>query len=98
MHWVSQDLSDFDYIILDIGMPRMDGYEVVQELRARGYDKPVIALTGYGLEDDKQKAFAAGFTSHLTKPIGIADLQAVFKETSPLLSAKKQTDMQFSAR
>lgn len=71
-------LFDFDIILLDIGMPHMDGYSVIQTLRARGVRTPVIALTGYGLLEDKQKALAAGFSAHLTKPIGIKELHEAF--------------------
>ncbi|OGG52670.1 hypothetical protein A2851_00485 [Candidatus Kaiserbacteria bacterium RIFCSPHIGHO2_01_FULL_53_29] len=78
-------LSDFDIILLDIGMPHMDGYKVVRALRARGIPPPpVIALTGYGLLEDKQKALDAGFSAHLTKPIGIKELVEVFRELLPV--------------
>lgn len=78
-----EDLSSFDIILLDIGMPHMDGYKVIQALRTRGVTTPVIALTGYGLREDKQKALDAGFTTHLTKPIGIKDLSEAFIRVLP---------------
>ncbi|MCE9541586.1 response regulator [Candidatus Kaiserbacteria bacterium] len=72
-------LLDFDIIFLDIGMPHMNGYEVISALRARGVPPPpVVALTGYGLLEDKQKALDAGFSAHLTKPIGIKELNQIF--------------------
>ncbi len=77
---LAQSLAATDVIILDIGMPHMDGYEVIHALRARGVKIPVMALTGYGLREDKQKALDAGFTAHLTKPIGIKEISEVFKE------------------
>src|SRR3989338_7788773 len=78
-------LCDFDVILLEIGMPHMDGYEVILALRARGIPPPpVIALTGYGLREDKQKALDAGFSAHLTKPVGIKELSEAFRT---LLSA-----------
>jgi len=65
-----------DTIFLDVGMPDMDGYELVKILRERGYtDLPIIALTGYGLPEDKQRALQAGFSAHLTKPIGTRELR-----------------------
>ena len=77
-------LCDFDIILLDIGMPHMDGYEVVRALHARGIPPPpVIALTGYGLREDKQKALDAGFSAHLTKPVSIKDLRDAFKDLLP---------------
>lgn len=79
------DLSKFDIIILDIGMPHMDGYEVIRALRERGIPPPpVVALTGYGLREDKQKALDAGFSAHCTKPVGIKELNAMFKDVLPV--------------
>ncbi|MSR70435.1 response regulator [Candidatus Kaiserbacteria bacterium] len=77
-------LFQFDVILLDIGMPDMDGYEVIRALHALGVPPPpVIALTGYGLREDKQKALDAGFTAHLTKPVGIKEIREAFKEFLP---------------
>ncbi len=64
-----------DIAFVDIGMPEMDGYDVIAEIRSQGYTLPVVALTGYGLTEDKQEALAAGFTAHLTKPVGAAELK-----------------------
>jgi CheY-like chemotaxis protein len=70
------EATHFDTIILDIGLPDMDGYEAARVIRNKlGFSGILIALTGYGQEEDKHKAYAAGFSHHLTKPIGIADLQ-----------------------
>ena len=79
------DLSSFDIIILDIGMPHMDGYEVIRALRERGVPPPpVVALTGYGLREDKKKALDAGFSAHLTKPVGIKELNGMFRDVLPV--------------
>jgi CheY-like chemotaxis protein len=58
-------------VLLDIGMPGMDGYAVSEELRARDQTNSliIIALTGYGQPEDKARGKAAGFSDHLTKPI-----------------------------
>jgi CheY-like chemotaxis protein len=60
-----------DLVLLDIGMPRMNGYEAVAEIRKRLHGHPVriVAITGWGQYDDKQRAFAAGFDLHMTKPV-----------------------------
>lgn len=71
------DEDEPSLLLIDIGMPGMDGYELIRELQSRGYDAPMVALTGYGLQEDKDRARAAGFTMHLTKPIGLADLRTV---------------------
>jgi PAS domain S-box-containing protein len=58
-----------EVVLLDIGLPDMDGYEVCRRLRAAfGRDLGIVALTGWGQERDKQRAFDTGFDAHLTKP------------------------------
>ena len=69
--------------ILDIGMPGMTGYEVARHIRQDAANAPVIliAVTGYGQEDDKAKARAAGFDHHLTKPIDTEVLERLIYQT-----------------
>ena len=67
--------------ILDIGMPRSDGYEVAGALRRRyGKDVTLIALTGWGQEGDRRRALESGFDRHLTKPVDPNVLHALLKE------------------
>jgi CheY-like chemotaxis protein len=63
--------------ILDIGMPGLDGYEVAARLRRTDWGRRIrlVALTGWGQEQDKQRAAAAGFDLHVTKPLDPDDLQ-----------------------
>ncbi|HEX2825567.1 MAG TPA: response regulator [Burkholderiales bacterium] len=56
-------------VILDIGMPGMNGYKVASELRERNLDVLLIAVTGWGQEEDRQRSRAAGFDHHLVKPV-----------------------------
>jgi signal transduction histidine kinase/ActR/RegA family two-component response regulator len=65
-----------DVAILDIGLPEMDGYQLAQALRASapGWTGKLIALTGFGQRGDKQRAEAAGFERHFTKPADPAEL------------------------
>ena len=72
----------FDLLMTDIGLPDGDGYEIVERLRD-GRDFPAIALTGYGMEEDIARSRKAGFTTHLTKPVDIQDLDAVLAAISP---------------
>jgi len=58
-----------DVILLDIGLPDIDGYEVARRLKDRGSQARLIALTGYGQPEDIRRAQAAGFDAHLVKPI-----------------------------
>jgi PAS domain S-box-containing protein len=64
-------------VLLDIGMPGMDGYEVARRIRASHPGQPVsiVALTGWGQEEDRRRARAAGFDHHLTKPADMDVLQ-----------------------
>ena len=63
--------SHFDVVISDIGMPGMNGYELAEALRGLpSYAAvPLIAVTGFAMYDDRDKAIEAGFNTHLSKPI-----------------------------
>jgi CheY-like chemotaxis protein len=65
-----------DVVFLDIGMPGVNGYEACRRLRQWPSQKPmlIVAVTGWGQSQDKQRALDAGFDAHLTKP---ADLEAL---------------------
>jgi len=73
-------------VLLDIGMPDMDGYEVARRLRARPdfADVPIVAMTGYGQERDRTRSTEAGINAHLVKPVEIAALEALFDEVVQL--------------
>ncbi len=66
--------GDFDLVLMDIQMPRMDGHEAVQNLRAAGFNKPIIALTAHAFREEKERCLRVGFNEHLTKPIQRNDL------------------------
>ncbi|PYL75847.1 MAG: hypothetical protein DMF27_10820 [Verrucomicrobia bacterium] len=70
--------EDFDLLISDIGLPDRSGYELMQEMRGRGV--PGIALSGFGMEHDVNRARAAGFSEHLTKPINFERLEEVIQQ------------------
>jgi PAS domain S-box-containing protein len=72
-------------ILLDIGMPSMDGYQVVRALRARGLSPaPIIAaLTGWGQDSDKKRTRDAGFDHHFTKPVAPEELMAFLERAGP---------------
>ena len=76
-------------MLLDIGLPDMDGYAVARHLRREHSRNSLvlIALTGYGQDEDKAKAYAAGFNHHLTKPASLSDINAVFEKIA-LATAK----------
>jgi len=63
--------------LIDIGLPELDGYEVARRIRRRPELDPVklIAVTGFGQEEDRRKALEAGFDAHLVKPVDLTELQ-----------------------
>jgi PAS domain S-box-containing protein len=65
-----------EVVLLDLGMPGMDGFEVARELRAtpEGRGATLIAQTGWGQDADRRKTAAAGFDAHLTKPVDLGAL------------------------
>ncbi len=69
---------DPDLVLLDIGLPGMDGYEVARRLHSNGEGRPVlVAVSGYGQESDRGHAREAGFAHHCVKPVGFDTLQEV---------------------
>jgi PAS domain S-box-containing protein len=68
-----------EIMLLDIGLPRMDGYELAKRLREQAIfdDTLLVALTGYGSEADRRRSLEAGFDLHLVKPPSIASLREV---------------------
>ena len=79
-----------DVIVLDIGMPRMNGYDACRRIRAQHRDKPpmLVALTGWGQEQDLERSQAAGFDWHLVKPIEAEALEKLL-EAHALGAARK---------
>jgi CheY-like chemotaxis protein len=71
--------------LLDIGMPDLNGYEVAAEIRKVPWGKQMllIAITGWGREEDKKRALSAGFDYHLTKPIDPRKLRALLSSLEP---------------
>jgi PAS domain S-box-containing protein len=68
-----------DIVVLDIGLPGMNGYEVARRLRQIPSLRkiPLVALTGWGKEEDRRKSMEAGFSAHLVKPVELPDLEAL---------------------
>ncbi|HEX4969447.1 MAG TPA: response regulator [Steroidobacteraceae bacterium] len=65
-------------VLLDIGLPGMDGYEVARRLKAAARGLHVIALSGYAQLEDRQRSAAAGFDAHLVKPVDLDALKRAF--------------------
>jgi PAS domain S-box-containing protein len=70
-----------DVVLMDIGMPRMNGYEAAKHIRETswGQDITLVAITGWGQEEDRLRTKAAGFNSHLVKPIDVGELKELLQ-------------------
>jgi CheY-like chemotaxis protein len=68
-----------DMALVDIGLPRRDGYELARDIRSsiEGRDVFLVAVTGYGQPEDHGRAMGAGFDAHLVKPVDPARLAAL---------------------
>jgi len=70
-----------DFLLLDLGLPGLDGYEVARRLRAEGFVRtPIIAISGYAQENDRVRAREAGFTYHFAKPVDFEALAELILE------------------
>jgi CheY-like chemotaxis protein len=68
-----------DVVLLDIGLPELNGYDVARKIREQPWGRNIvlIALTGWGKEEDRRRSSEAGFNSHLVKPVEFANLNAL---------------------
>jgi len=82
--------QEFDLIMLDVQMPVMDGYQAAHELRERmqtGRQIPIVGLSAFAQLQDRQRAFDAGMTHYLSKPVRIEDVIRLMAELSERASA-----------
>jgi two-component system, chemotaxis family, CheB/CheR fusion protein len=72
-------------VLLDIGLPDIDGYQLATRIRQTHWGRGIllVAVTGWGQEDDRRRAFEAGFDHHLTKPIAAETLESLLQLLSP---------------
>ena len=72
-----------DVVLLDIGLPGMDGYEVARRLERRpGFDAVMVAVSGYGRDEDRRASREAGMTHHFVKPIDFRALRSLLDSLS----------------
>jgi CheY-like chemotaxis protein len=75
-----------DIVLLDLGLPGIDGYEVAAQLRARegsGKRPRIIAISGYGQEEDRRRSAEVGIDHHLVKPVSFAQLETLLASSAP---------------
>ena len=70
----------FDVLLSDLGLPDQSGYELLKAIREVQPEIVAVALSGYGMDEDVQRAKAAGFTAHLVKPVPIDHLRALLDQ------------------
>ena len=75
-----------DVVLLDIGLPDMDGYEVTRRMRQlpRGSGLTIVALTGYSQDEDRKRSHDAGCDGHLVKPLDFATLEKLLARSGPV--------------
>jgi len=78
-----------DAVLLDLGLPGLNGYEVCKRLRVEAWAReiPIIAITGWGQDEDRQRSKDAGFDAHLVKPVVFEELTALLDERGGTASA-----------
>ena len=71
-----------ELVLLDIGMPRLNGYDTARRIREQPCGKKIVivALTGWGQEEDREKSRHAGFNSHMVKPVELTALTKLLAE------------------
>ncbi|MNI46107.1 Sensor histidine kinase RcsC [compost metagenome] len=69
------NMATYDVLLTDVNMPKMNGYELTGELRARGYAQPIIGVTANAMRDEEARCMAAGMNSWLVKPIELSALR-----------------------
>ena len=72
-------------VLMDLGRPRVNGYQAAEMLRQNDWGKRMmlVALTGWGQDEDRRRTKEAGFDRHMVKPVDLDDLQKLFAQLSP---------------
>jgi len=78
-----------EVLLLDIGMPRLDGYQLARRIRAEAWGRRMIliAATGWGQEEDRRRSLTSGFDAHLVKPVDPESLFALIARLTAIAPA-----------
>ncbi|WP_413294426.1 response regulator [Bdellovibrio sp. HCB185ZH] len=85
--------KQYDIVLMDIQMPRMDGYQSKKALERSGYAGPIVALTAHAMQDEMEKTTQAGFSAHLTKPLNQQELVRTVSELTNRGKREKTVDL-----
>jgi CheY-like chemotaxis protein len=82
-----------DVVLLDLGMPHLDGFGVAQQIRSASWGSTIalIALTGFGQQEDRQRTRRAGFDAHLVKPSTLEQIREAIREATATRAQKPET-------
>jgi CheY-like chemotaxis protein len=69
-----------DLVLMDCQMPQMDGFTATAQLRAKGFETPVVALTASVREEDEEQCLAAGMNDFLSKPFRLSEMRAILQK------------------
>jgi len=72
--------EEVDLVLMDCQMPQMDGFKATTQLRAKGIETPVVALTAYAREEDEEQCLAAGMNDFLSKPFRMSEMRAILQK------------------
>lgn len=82
-----------DILISDIGLPEMDGYQLIEQIRKMNVNDgggiPAVALTAFARSEDRTRALRAGYQTHLSKPVESTELVATVASFAELVSARR---------
>jgi CheY-like chemotaxis protein len=78
-------LKNYDAVLMDIQMPFLDGHQAAEQLRAKGFKSPLVALTAHAMKEEQERCIHSGFTHFLPKPIQYESMLSVLENFKPAI-------------